>query len=168
MFHTLGPISHLSNLFSPPHCRGRVTPSITWTLLCHKYHCVKGTSWSWLDGSWIYNYLCNQCLSPLKLWVRIPLRRGVLDTTLYDKVCQWLTAGRWFSPGTPISPTNKTDHRDIPQLLLKVALNTITLTLLSSVNGSYLFMFHTLSPISHLPILFSPTYCRGWITPNIA
>jgi len=21
-------------------------------------------------GSWIYNYLCNQCLSPLKLWVR--------------------------------------------------------------------------------------------------
>jgi hypothetical protein len=26
--------------------------------------------------------------------------RGVLDTTLYDKVCQWLTTGRWFSPGT--------------------------------------------------------------------
>ena len=26
---------------------------------------------SWC-GSWIYNYLCNQCLSPLKLWVRIP------------------------------------------------------------------------------------------------
>jgi len=25
------------------------------------------------DGSWIYNYLCNQCLSPLTLWVRIPL-----------------------------------------------------------------------------------------------
>jgi hypothetical protein len=24
-------------------------------------------------GSWIYNYLCNQCLSSLKLWVRIPL-----------------------------------------------------------------------------------------------
>jgi hypothetical protein len=27
-----------------------------------------GPSWSWLHGSWIYNYLCNQCLSPLKLW----------------------------------------------------------------------------------------------------
>jgi hypothetical protein len=25
-------------------------------------------------GSWIYNYLCNQCLSPLMLWVRIPPR----------------------------------------------------------------------------------------------
>ena len=49
--------------FSPPHCMGRITPSRTWTLLCHKYHCVKGTSSSWLDGSWIYNYLCNQCLS---------------------------------------------------------------------------------------------------------
>jgi len=24
-----------------------------------------GPSWSWSYGSWIYNYLCNQCLSPL-------------------------------------------------------------------------------------------------------
>jgi hypothetical protein len=37
------------------------------------------SSWSWSYGSWINNYLCNQCLSPLKLWVRIPLRRGILD-----------------------------------------------------------------------------------------
>jgi hypothetical protein len=22
----------------------------------------------WLYGSWIFNYLCNQCLAPLKLW----------------------------------------------------------------------------------------------------
>jgi hypothetical protein len=29
-----------------------------------------GQSWLWLYGSWIYNYLCNQCLLPLKLWVR--------------------------------------------------------------------------------------------------
>jgi hypothetical protein len=27
----------------------------------------------------------------------------VLDTTLYDKVCQWLATGRWFSPGTRYS-----------------------------------------------------------------
>jgi hypothetical protein len=40
-----------------------------------------GSSWSWLYGSWIYNYLCNQSISPLKLWVRIPLRRCVLETT---------------------------------------------------------------------------------------
>jgi len=31
--------------------------------------CV-GPSWTWSYGSWIYNYMCNQCLSPLKLWVR--------------------------------------------------------------------------------------------------
>ena len=34
--------------------------------------------------------LCNQYLSPLTLWARIQLRRGVLDTTLYNKVCQCL------------------------------------------------------------------------------
>ena len=55
--------------------------------------------------------------------------RGVLDTTLYDKVCQWLTAGRWFSPGTTVSPTNKTDCNDINEILLEVALTSMTLTL---------------------------------------
>jgi hypothetical protein len=29
---------------------------------------------------------CNQCLSPLMLWVLIPLRQGVLNTTLCDKM----------------------------------------------------------------------------------
>jgi hypothetical protein len=40
--------------------------------------------------SWIFNYLCNQCLSPLMLWVQTPLIWGVLNTTLCDDVCQWL------------------------------------------------------------------------------
>jgi hypothetical protein len=39
-------------------------------------------------GSWIYNYLCNQNLSPLMLWVRVTI--GARCTTLYGKVCQWL------------------------------------------------------------------------------
>jgi len=30
-----------------------------------------GPSWSWSYGSLTYNYLCNQCLSSIKLWVRI-------------------------------------------------------------------------------------------------
>ena len=38
-------------------------------------------------------------------------------------------AGQWFSPGTSCSSTNKTDYLDITEILLKVALNTITLTL---------------------------------------
>ena len=35
----------------------------------------------------------------LVLWVRISIRARC--TTLYDKVCQWLATGRWFSPGPP-------------------------------------------------------------------
>ena len=76
-------------------------------------------------SSWIYNYLCNKCRSPLTLWVQIPLRRGVLDTALCDTVCQWLVADRWFSPGPPVSSTNKTDRHDITEILLKVTLSTI-------------------------------------------
>jgi hypothetical protein len=64
-------------------------------------------SWSWSYGSWIYNYLCNQCLSPLTLWVWIRFREGVFDTTLCDKVCQLLATGRRFFLGTLISSTNK-------------------------------------------------------------
>ena len=39
----------------------------------HSYIYLKGLSWSWSYGSWIYNYLCYQCLSPLTLWVWMPL-----------------------------------------------------------------------------------------------
>ena len=92
----------------------------------HRMHIMlKGLSWSWSYGSWIYNYLCNPCLSSLTLWVQTPLRRGVLDTTLCDKVCQWLATGQWFSPGAQVSSTNKTDSPVITKILLKVVLNTI-------------------------------------------
>jgi hypothetical protein len=33
---------------------------------------------------------------------------------------------QWFSPGTLVSSTNKTDHHDIAEILLKLALNTVT------------------------------------------
>jgi hypothetical protein len=33
----------------------------------------------------------------------------------------------WFSPGTPVSSTNKTDRYYITEILLKVALNDINL-----------------------------------------
>jgi hypothetical protein len=38
---------------------------------------------------------------------------------------KWLATGWWFSPGTPYSSTNKTDHHDQTEILLKVALNII-------------------------------------------
>jgi hypothetical protein len=61
----------------------------------------------------------------LTLWVRIPLRWGIHDTTLCNKVCQGLAKGRWFSQGSLVSSTNKTDFHDIAEILLKAALNTI-------------------------------------------
>ena len=41
---------------------------------------------------------------------------------LCDKVCRWFAAGRWFSLGTPVSSTNKTDRNDITEILLQVVL----------------------------------------------
>ena len=86
-----------------------------WFIWASCVMCVLGLSW--LYDSWFYNYLCNQCLSPLKFWVR--------------KVCQWFAAGRLFSL---VSSTNKTDHHDITEILLKMTLNTITLSLLCTSN----------------------------------
>ena len=87
----------------------------------------RGRSWSWSYSSWIYNYICTQCIFPLTLLFQIPLRQCVLDTTLCDKVFQWHAAGRWYS-GYSSTSTNKTDRHDITVILLKVALNTITPT----------------------------------------
>jgi hypothetical protein len=60
------------------------------------------------------------------LWVQISIRASC--TTICDKVCQWFATGRWFSQGPTVSSTNKTDHHDIAEILLKVALNTIKQT----------------------------------------
>jgi hypothetical protein len=88
-------------------------------MLAKLYSCQM-LSWSWSHGSWFYNYLCNRCLSSL----------DALDTTLCDKNSQWLAAGRWFSLGSPVSSTNKSDRQDVTAILLKVAFNTIILTLI--------------------------------------
>ena len=56
----------------------------------------RGLPWSWSYGSWIYNYLCNQCISPV-------------------------TCDRLFVfPGDSGFLTNKTDCHDITEILLKV------------------------------------------------
>ena len=84
---------------------------------------------SWSYDSWIYNYLCNQCLSLLTLWIRILLRRCVLDTTLILKfvsdlrlVCGFLRVLR-FPPPIKLTATIK------PEILLEVALSIINLNL---------------------------------------
>jgi hypothetical protein len=100
---------------------------------------IQGQSWSWSHSSWIYNHLCNHCLSPLMLWIRI--LHMVRYTTLFDKIYQWLATGRWFSPRTLITSTNKTDRHDITEILFKVALNTIRLTNHPHYNKKNIFPF---------------------------
>ena len=65
------------------------------------------------------NYKINH--KSIKVVSSNPVHDGVLDTTLCDKVCQWLATGRWLSLGTPVSSTNKTDRHDI----VEVAFSTI-------------------------------------------
>ena len=88
----------------------------------------------YISYSYIYIYIFV-----LKIWK---------NTTLCDKVYQWLAAGRWFSLGTPVSSTNKTDRNNITEILLKVALNTINhkTTLISHESLTiliYLSLHHT-------------------------
>jgi hypothetical protein len=40
-------------------------------------------------------------------------------------LCDRIATELWFSPGTPVSSTNKSNCYDITEILLKVALNTI-------------------------------------------
>ena len=77
-----------------------------------------------------FNYLCNQCLSPLTLY----------SIQHCDNVCQWLATGWWFYPGTQIFSTKKTDRHDITEILLKVPLSTI-------------------KPINHLRTCWKHLYC---------
>jgi hypothetical protein len=87
---------------------------------------VKSTevpSWSWFSTTCATNaYHHYRCKFELCSWW------GVFDTTLCEKVCLWLATGLWFSLGTPVSSTNKTDCHDTTEILLKVALNTINQT----------------------------------------
>jgi hypothetical protein len=73
-------------------------------------------------------YLDMSCTWITILWC-IASNFKYLDTTLCDKVCQWLATGHWLSQGTLVSSANKTDRYDITEILLKVVLNTTTLTL---------------------------------------
>jgi hypothetical protein len=61
----------------------------------------------------------------LSLLIIFVVDTGVLDITFCDKVYQLHAPSLWFSPGTLVSFTNKTDSHDIAEVLLKVALNTV-------------------------------------------
>jgi hypothetical protein len=73
------------------------------------------------------------------------LRIFVMTFINIDQHFQWLVNKRWwiswfwstynfggFCSGSPVSSTNKTDHHDITEILLKVGLNTIPPTQFST------------------------------------
>jgi hypothetical protein len=64
-------------------------------------------------GSWIYNYLWNQCLSTLTLWVRIPFREVCSIQHYVIKFVSDLWQVSVFFLCTPVSSTNKIDRHDI-------------------------------------------------------
>ena len=66
----------------------------------------KGPLRSWSYGSWIYNYLCNHYLSPLKFVSDLRQVSGFLRALRFASII-------------------KTGRHDITEILLKVALNTI-------------------------------------------
>ena len=78
-----------------------------------------------------------------------------------DKGCQWLAVGRWFSPGTPVFSTNNTGCHNITDILLKVTLNTISLTLiLNCMHNMYLLS----SSVRNWPTEYVSNRC--WYLPK--
>ena len=58
-------------------------------------------------GAVVVVIVCNQV--PITTNVAISNPDLALDATFGEKVCHRLAACRWFSPGTPVSSTSKTD-----------------------------------------------------------
>ena len=116
--------------------------------------------------------------------------------TSLNRKTQWLTAGRWFYPGTPVSSIHKTDRHDITEtltqsyltkcdrledvqivnsvdhacrhtylhiiylqdsteILFKVALNTITLTLTPDISLLYTRRYHVKCVLASVTLIES-------------
>ena len=82
----------------------------------------------------------NQCLSPLKLWVRI-----LLMTRYARYYIMWssLSVTRGRSVVFSGYSTNKTDGHDIAEILLKVTLNTIAMNINLGWKECFIFYSYT-------------------------
>ena len=63
-----------------------------------------GPPWSWSYGSWIYNYLCSQCLSPLMLWVRISFKMAMCIWYSLSVICDRSVLFSRFPPSIKLTP----------------------------------------------------------------
>ena len=126
----------------------------------------EGPSWVWLYGSRVYNYICNQCLSLLKLWVLIQLMVRCVWYNIMWSVCQWLVAGRWFSPYTLVSSTNTNVGHDTTEILLNGTLKPITLTLTLIV--MFLVLHNHPSTIETWSCIFALFWCVAHSSINVS
>jgi hypothetical protein len=70
----------------------------------------------------------------------------IVKVQVLDFVALLLAAGQWFSP---VSYINKTDRHDITEILLKMALNTMTLTHKNAIR--YMFTSQTRKQVRDNP-----------------
>ena len=88
--------------------------------------------WHNVERAYIITYLTDKSKHYLLLehLVKNTMKYIESEWLMFDS--KWavikFATGRWFSP---VSSINKTDHHDITEILLKVSLNTITLTQVS-------------------------------------
>jgi len=71
-------------------------------------------------------------------WLRNPSDLSS-KKTIINVICwltQYLGNNRYFFPNTCVSSTNKTDHHDITELLLKVASNTTATNMTKSIRNN--------------------------------
>jgi len=120
---------------TPQDCRGKSkenNDNITRKIALHM-----GPSWSWpviVYGKMIYNYQHSQCLAITTKSCEFEPRscRGTLDNKHFEHYVMMFVSDlrqvACFSPGTSVSSTNKVNRHDMTEILLKVALNIITLT----------------------------------------
>ena len=98
----------------------------TWMNMIFYYISFKGPSWLWSYVSWIYNYLCNYCLSPLTVVSSNPIHSEVYSMQQYGiKFVSNLRQVGGFLWVVWFPPPIKLDCHDITEILLKVALNII-------------------------------------------
>jgi len=95
---------------------------------------------------------------------RIPLMARCTPISIQHYVIKLVSDMRQvgdFFPGTSVPSTNKTDHRDIPDILLKVALSTITLTLPSdSLTKTYVSSEYDIDKTKYNKVVLGWSYRR--------